>query len=102
MGKKLASRCGAYCGDCQYREPMKCPGCQAAAGSVFWGECELAKCSINKGLKSCGQCENLPCDLLKKFAYDEAQGDNGQRIRNLQAWNEEGFDSWLQKKSSKK
>lgn len=101
MSNQLASRCGIYCGGCQYREKMKCPGCQAAGGSVFWGKCELAKCSIDKGLEGCGQCENLPCEQLKAFSYDEVQGDNGQRIRNLQAWNEEGFDKWLQKNSAK-
>jgi hypothetical protein len=36
----------------------------------------------------------FPCDTLNGFAYDEKQGDDGQRIRNLEAWNTEGFENW--------
>ncbi len=52
---------------------------------MFWGECDLAKCCFAKGLEHCGKCDDFPCDQLKAFSFDEAQGDNGQRIENLRA-----------------
>jgi hypothetical protein len=76
---------------------MKCPGCQAAAGSIFWGKCELAECSIKKQLSNCAHCESFPCDRLKAFSYDETNGDNGERICNLEAWKEEGLQQWMKR-----
>lgn len=82
--KSVLSRCGIDCSKCEYREKMNCPTCHLANGKVFWGECELAKCSIDKGLSNCSECDNFPCELLRKFAYDKEQGDDGKRIENLQ------------------
>jgi len=66
---------------------MNCPGCLAAKGAMFWGSCEIATCCINKGHAHCGKCDVFPCALLTSFAYDPEQGDNGERIRNLESWN---------------
>ncbi len=88
MAEQIESRCGLYCSDCDYRVKMNCPGCIKANGKMFWGECELFKCCVEKELQHCGQCSDFPCDKLKAFAYDEKQGDNGQRIQNLEKWNQ--------------
>ncbi len=78
--------CGLDCGNCDWRAKMKCPGCQAAAGKMFWGECVLAKCCIDKQIPNCGHCGEFPCDQLKEFSYSSSEhGDDGQRIRNLEA-----------------
>ena len=53
---------------------------------MFWGECALAECCIEKELEHCGQCENCPCDKLQEFSYDKEQGDDGERIRTLEKW----------------
>ena len=100
MSDAFAARCGIYCGECEYREKMNCSGCIAAAGKMFYGECELAPCCIEKGLEHCGQCSDFPCDKLRAYSYDEQQGDNGQRIRNLEAWNAMGFQAWLDGRKS--
>lgn len=82
----LIARCGAYCGDCTYKEPMRCPGCLDAQGDMFHGTCEVAKCSLSKGYTHCGTCPDLPCDALQA-AFDEPEhGDGGERLANLQAW----------------
>jgi putative acetyltransferase len=96
--KEYAARCGIYCGDCNYREKMSCPGCQKAEGKIFWGECPVAGCVMSKGFHDCSECPDLPCDLLKSFAYDKEQGDDGLRIRTLEAWKSIGFDKWLEEK----
>ena len=65
---------------------------------MFWGECPLATCCVAKGLEHCGKCDEFPCETLHSFAYHEEQGDDGQRIRNLEAWNAKGFDAWVKEK----
>ena len=77
------ARCGLECEICEYREKMNCAGCHECNAKVFWGECPIALCSINKGLENCSTCEDFPCQKLKDFAYDPKQGDNGLRIENL-------------------
>ena len=91
MNKEFAARCGLRCDQCSYREKQNCPGCIKAEGKMFWGECVLARCCMEKELEHCGKCRDFPCADLRKFAYDKDQGDNGERIRNLEQWNETGF-----------
>ena len=98
MADSFMGRCGIDCEACNYREQMNCPGCPATEGKPFWGECKLAMCCISKGYEHCGQCQEFPCEVLKAFSYDPDQGDNGQRIRNLQAWNEVGYEAWRKAK----
>ena len=98
MAEDMQGKCGTYCGECEYREKMNCPGCQQAGGTIFWGSCEVAACSIEKEHETCGKCESCPCDLLKSYAHDPEQGDDGERIENLKAWNAEGFENWVKNK----
>ena len=87
---KIESRCGLLCSACGYREPMNCGGCTAIS-RPFWGEsCPVKSCCEEKGLAHCGQCREFPCGLLKQFAYDEKQGDGGQRIKTCEMWQKEG------------
>jgi len=90
MADSFMAMCGIDCGECSYREPNSCPGCKAAEGKLFWGECEVAKCCIGKGLAHCGGCQELPCETLKEYAYHPDHGDNGKRIAVLREWNEKG------------
>jgi len=92
MVRELAAKCGINCGECSYKDKFGCPGCQKANGKIFWGECRLAKCVIDKGLNYCYECDDFVCDLLKEFAFDKEQGDNGKRIENLKQWKKNGFD----------
>ena len=78
--------CRLDCGICTWREKCNCPGCQAAAGKMFWGECAIATCCIERELAHCGHCSDFPCEQLKAFSYSDSEhGDNGQRIENLRA-----------------
>ena len=79
--------CGLNCEGCEYIESNGCKGCVALKGKVFWGECALAKCCIEKGHDHCGQCAEFPCATLKEYSYDKEHGDKGERIRNLKARN---------------
>ena len=86
MDKGLIGMCGAYCGSCEWKDKTNCPGCQAAKGKMFWGECAVAKCCLDKGVSHCGPCADLPCGVLQEFFDSPEHGDNGERLANLKAW----------------
>ncbi len=86
MDKNLIAYCGAYCGVCEWKEKIGCKGCKANAGNMFWGECDKAKCCIEKGLDHCGVCDQMPCKMLQDLFNDPEHGDNGVRQQNLQNW----------------
>lgn len=94
MDKTMMAMCGTYCGDCEWKEKMNCPGCQAVQSKVFWGECQVAKCSIEKGHTHCGQCKDVPCQSLQSAFEHPEHGDNGERLKNLKAW-AAGEDTYL-------
>ena len=84
--ENMIAMCGAYCGDCGWREKTNCKGCQASQGKMFWGECQVAKCAIGKGYTHCGLCNDVPCDTLKEYFNNPEHGDNGERLDNLKNW----------------
>ncbi|MCI8778578.1 MAG: DUF3795 domain-containing protein [Bacilli bacterium] len=83
---KKESRCGISCSECHFLSDKVCEGCTNIS-KPFWGDsCQVKSCCENKNLECCGECSEFPCDLLKAFAYDEEQGDNGLRIENCKKW----------------
>lgn len=86
MENQMIGMCGAYCGVCEWKEETNCPGCQLSQGKMFWGECSVAKCVIDKGFEHCGFCEGLPCETLKEYFNNPEHGDNGERLTNLKNW----------------
>lgn len=80
--KEVESRCGIKCSECHFKAEEICKGCLNIQ-KPFWGEaCPVKTCAEEKKISCCGECGSFPCDLLKSFAYDEKQGDNGKRIEN--------------------
>lgn len=85
----VESRCGLLCSQCAYREQMNCPGC-VHMDKPFWGDgCPVKTCCEGKGYSHCGQCGEFPCGVLRQFAYDEKQGDDGKRIEQCRCWSGE-------------
>ncbi len=83
---KKESRCGICCSGCQFLNDNVCEGCTKIE-KPFWGDsCPVKSCCEDKNLECCGECSDFPCDLLKSFAYDKEQGDNGLRIENCKKW----------------
>lgn len=72
------SCCGADCSGCGCFGTM-CRGCNASLGKVFHAPegqaCPIYECAINqKGMKGCGECGNVPCEIWRKTkdpAYTE-------------------------------
>lgn len=85
----VESRCGLLCGQCEFKESMGCAGC-VTMEKPFWGErCPVKSCCEEKGHEHCGTCPAFPCEVLRGFAYDPQQGDNGARLAQCRAWREE-------------
>ena len=79
----MVNFCGLDCGHCKPEYKSMCKGCRSTGGSPFWGQCQIAKCCIEKKHEHCGQCPSFPCDNLKAFSFHPTQGDNGRRIEAL-------------------
>ena len=86
MDKSQIAYCGTYCGQCKWKEKTGCTGCHDAQGNMFWGECAVAKCAIEKQIDHCGNCQELPCARLQAIFDNEDHGDKGERLANLRAW----------------
>ena len=86
MDESQKACCGTYCGGCSWKEKTGCKGCQDAQGNMFWGECAVAKCAIEKNLAHCGTCKDAPCDKLQAVFDNKEHGDDGERLANLQSW----------------
>lgn len=94
MDKEMIGMCGAYCGVCEWKDKTNCAGCQKSKGQMFWGECVVAKCAIEKEYTHCGSCSKLPCDNLQSGFDDPDHGDNGERLENLKNW-ENGNNTFI-------
>lgn len=87
----LFAPCGTYCGVCPYRiayirndqrlkeklakgigikpEEIICEGCNSSLPFAFCKVCKIKSCVIKKGLESCADCEDYPCENIKKFPF---------------------------------
>ncbi len=82
----IESRCGIKCNVCVFKKEKKCEGCINITKPFWADECPIKNCCENKKSNFCGECKNFPCELLKSFAYDKDNGDNGLRIKNCEQW----------------
>ena len=83
------SRCGKNCSQCQMKIDELCAGCFELEEGNWAGDCEIKACCEDKALEHCGLCPAFPCDLLRNTAFDEEEGDDGERLVTLKRWAEE-------------
>ncbi|MBD5483271.1 MAG: hypothetical protein HDR15_12240 [Lachnospiraceae bacterium] len=86
------SCCGTKCSECGCYGSM-CKGCNESAGKVFHAPegqaCPIYECSVNqKKQKSCGGCQNLPCDIWRNtkdpsMSDEEFEDNIRQRVENV-------------------
>ncbi len=86
MDNMMKAMCGTYCGICEWKDKMNCQGCKSCSSRIFWGECKVAKCCMERGFEHCGFCKELPCQMLIDAYHDPEHGDNGARLQNLKNW----------------
>jgi len=82
----VESRCGVLCSECAYREKMHCKGCTKIRKPFWDSRCTVKDCCEKRALENCGFCKDIPCEMLKRFAEDKAQGDDGKRIKQCLEW----------------
>lgn len=79
---KVVGACGCICSDCCIYE-KDCKGCHEIKGKACWLHevglevCDFYECcAINKKLKHCGECTEIPCEKFwknKNPAWTEEQ-----------------------------
>ena len=64
---------------------INCEGCHALASvdNVFCGACEIRACAVTKGIVTCADCDEYPCDIMEKFF--PADSDNRKLLDGLRA-----------------
>ncbi|MDH5447573.1 MAG: DUF3795 domain-containing protein [Candidatus Bathyarchaeota archaeon] len=60
-------------------------GCRGGGG---WEDCPLRKCCIERGVKLCYECNDFPCETLKKFP---------KRVKELNEIRNMGLESWIKR-----
>jgi len=83
------SYCGLLCTTCDFVKSNNCNGCIATKGNPFYGECKIAKCCLEKELAHCGQCDKMPCDMLKEYSCGDGEHcdkPKGSRLEVLEMW----------------
>lgn len=86
--KMIDTRCGLKCEGCEFVEGCNCEGCIATNGHPFHGECPVAMCCQKRNYLHCGECPQIPCELLQQYSCDSEHGDNpkGARIEQCKKW----------------
>ncbi len=116
--KRLSAVCGLFCPSCslfigtteeperlksiagRFQQPVeacKCQGCRSGKRSFYCENlCAMAPCAAEKGLEFCGECDEYPCDELKKF--------QAERPHRIELWEsqeriaEVGYSKWFEEK----
>lgn len=114
LDKKLAAVCGLYCEACSWfiattedperlkrlaaqlhfsEEESKCYGCRSGKRLPYCEKCKMSSCAAERGINFCSECEEYPCDDLKRF-----QSAMPHRIElwvNLEQIKSIGYKQWL-------
>ena len=97
---RLQGACGLFCGLCpRFQSPSasRCPGCQLGEQHSY---CGVWRCAVKgKGLLTCAECADYPCDKLKRCIGVDADSfiSHGPAYPNLDRIRAEGLSSHLTK-----
>lgn len=110
---KLDTYCGLYCGACVIYHANKnetintlaknwnmapadlhCEGCKSDILSTFCRTCNLKTCAQEKGIESCIECGDYPCQELTAFCDDDAP-HHSAIFHNLDLLQANGLEKWL-------
>ena len=124
VNKALLSPCGLYCGVCAiyiahrdnnqkfkqillpiYKafaknvEDISCTGC-LSDGIVFpmCKMCPIKKCTKEKGIEGCHQCDEFPCKNINNFPVPIAKKI---MLRSIPTWRELGTEKWVEEEEKR-
>ena len=122
--KELLAPCGLYCGVCSiyiahrdnnlkfkkrllpiYKafaknvDDIACTGC-LSDGIVFpvCRSCPIKKCSQDKGINGCHQCNDFPCKFIENFPI---QVGKKVILRAIPTWREFGTEKWVEEEEKR-
>ncbi len=85
---------GAVCKGCR-RENGNC----APLRALGQGPCKVLKCISSKGIESCADCSNFPCDNLHPWADCASIAPHNIKVFNLALIRKMGFEKWALEKA---
>ncbi len=99
--KQLASGAKEY--GLSYEEAYEkaaCSGCRKKKGITLGTEpCKVWKCVSSKGIESCADCSDFPCDNLQPYADGASKFPHNIKVFNLASIRKMGVEKWAQEKA---
>ena len=81
-------------------EELSCHGCKTETTAVFCTDCGMRACARKRGLPSCGDCGEYPCEMLVSFQADR-HPHHSAVLKNLKTIKEKGLDAWLEEQRAR-
>ncbi len=121
--KKMTSPCGMDCFNCpmylakddqKLRATMAktmnippekafCRSCREEKGTMTWmgwtGPCRVYRCTEQKGLHSCADCSDFPCDNLQPYADQADKVPHNAKVFNIGLIKKMGLETWAKTKA---
>ena len=82
-------------------EKVACKGCRKRSGVPPFGTepCKVFKCVSSKGIESCADCSDFPCDNLRPYAEHASEFPHNMKVFNLALIRKMGVEKWAQEKA---
>ena len=116
VNKKILAYCGLYCEQCSFKlahdendikylisipnsfefkelTAYNCQGCKS--DYCICGFCKMKPCASAKGIDSCADCEDFPCEHIVAFEND-GWPHHKDAIENLRKIKQQGIESWFE------
>ena len=103
--KQLAARAQEY--GIPYKKAYEisvCRGCRKEEGICPIGglrtePCKVFKCVTSKGIESCADCDDFPCDNLHPYADKASMLPHNMKVFNLALIRKMGLEKWANEKA---
>jgi hypothetical protein len=82
-----------------------CKGCRREDGLIpirrkyGLGQCDVYKCVRSKGIESCADCSDFPCDNLQPYADCASMLPHNTKVYNLALIRKMGLEKWATEKA---
>jgi len=81
-------------------DELKCKGCRAEGGQCahLAMECRVYQCTDGKGMKTCAECGDFPCEYLHPYS-DQAMKPHNTKVFHLCRIKKVGLEKWAKKEA---
>ncbi|MFX1389314.1 MAG: DUF3795 domain-containing protein, partial [Promethearchaeota archaeon] len=98
--QKMVDAWRKYLGHENYTaENVSCEGCKSKGDKIADKQCKARPCAKSKGLESCAQCDDFPCDKVKHL-LGSTLGMLVHRSNRIKGMTEEEFNLSIQQWNS--